>query len=118
MPKYTYECEECFIRVQKYASVKIKTQECPKCQSLMNRQMPKLSPVKTTEVIDKFTGVTHMQDHDEILKERKSDYYWGHTVPELVDSGTYTLQTMLEQGWVFYNEKGVLTTRTKPPQKS
>ena len=118
MPKYTYECESCHNQLQKYASVKDKTQECPECKAIMNRQMPKLSPVKSTEKIDKFMGVTHMEDHDNILKERKSDHYWGTIVPEMVDSGTYTLETMLEQGWVYYNEKGELTTRTKPIQKS
>jgi len=59
-----------------------------------------------------------MQDYDEILKERKADYYWGTIVPEMVDSGTYTIETMLEQNWVYYNEKNELVTRNKPPQKS
>jgi len=119
MPKYTFKCEVCGKSIQKYTSISCKAIKCiDVCSAVMVRQMPKLSAVKSTEKIDKFMGVTHMEDHDNILKERKSDYYWGHTVPELVDSGTYTLQTMLEQGWVYYNEKGELTTRTKPIQKS
>ena len=117
MPKYTFKCDKCNKSIQKYTSVQTVAYDC-ECGDTMNRQMPKLSAVKSTEKIDKFMGVTHMEDHDNILKERKSDHYWGTIVPEMVDSGTYTLQTMLEQGWVFYNEKGELTTRTKPIQKS
>ena len=84
----------------------------------MNRAMPKLSAVKTTETVDKLTNRKHMQDHNSIIKERKADYYWEVLVPDMVNSGTYQLDTMLEQNWVYYNEKGELVTRTKPPQKS
>ena len=83
----------------------------------MVRQMPKVRGLKVTEVTDKFTNKKHIQDHENVLKERKSDYYWSTVVPEMVDSGTYTIETMLEQGWVSYNEKGELITNTKPPEK-
>ena len=118
MPKYTFKCNTCGNSIQKYTSVSCKSIKCEGvCNAVMNRQMPKLSAVKATEVVDKFTNTKHMQDHNEILKERKSDYFWGHIVPEMVDSGTYTIETMLEQGWVTYNEKGELITNTKPPGK-
>ena len=83
----------------------------------MNRNMPKLRGIRVTETTDKFTNKRHIQDHQDILKERKADHYWEVQVPELVRSGTYSLYTMLEQNWVYYNEKGKLVTRTKPPQK-
>ena len=84
----------------------------------MDRQLPKLRGLKNTEVVDKFTNRKHMVDQKEVLDERKADYYWEVEVPKMVNSGTYSLDTMLEQNWVYYNEKGELVTRTKPPQKS
>jgi hypothetical protein len=82
------------------------------------RQMPKLAGIKTTEVVDKYTNKKHVADQKQVLQERKLDYYWEKLVPEMVNSGTYTLETMLEKGWVYYDEKKNLVTRTKPPQKS
>jgi hypothetical protein len=84
----------------------------------MKRQMPKLRGLKNTETVDKFTNKKHINDQKEIVNERKLDYYWEVEVPKLVDSGIYGLDTMIEQGWVYYNEKHELVTRTKPPQKS
>lgn len=116
MPKYTYVCRKCKKELQKFASIKDKTIPCD-CGDTMNRQMPKLKAPKVTETVDKYTNKKHLDDQDNIRKERKLDYYWKHEVPKMVDSGTYSLETMLDQGWVFYDEKGNLVTRTKPPQK-
>jgi hypothetical protein len=80
--------------------------------------MPNLSGLKNTETVDKFTNKKRVENQEDILKERKADHYWEQVVPKLVESGTYSLETMLEQGWVYYNEKNELVTRTKPPQKS
>lgn len=117
MPKYTYKCDICGKSKQQYAQLTQLTIDC-ECGNTMKRKMPNISPVRTTETVDKLTNKKNLQDHDEILAERKSDYYWGVVVPEMVDSGTYLLETMLEQNWVYYNEKGELVTRTKPPQKA
>ena len=94
-----------------------KTCKCPKCQGLMNRKMPNLKPPKVTEVVDKYSNKKHVDDQKSVLQERKLDYYWKHEVPKLVDSGIYGLDTMLQQGWVYYDEKHNLITRTKPPEK-
>lgn len=119
MPKYTFKCKLCGKTKQTYTSASCKVIKCfDYCSAVMERQMPKINGLRITETVDKFTNKKHIQDHDEILKERKSDYYWKVVVPEMVDSGTYTLQTMLEQNWVYYDEKNKLVTRTKPPQKS
>ena len=83
----------------------------------MIRQMPKLKAPKVTETVDKYVNQKRMQDHEEIVHERKLDYYWEIEVPKMVNSGVYGLDTMLEKGWVYYDEKGNLVTRTKPPQK-
>jgi len=117
MPKYRYECQGCHLEVQKYASINDKTKECPECKGLMTRQMPNLRGMKNTELVDKFTNKKHIDNHKEVVAERKADYYWSVLVPDMVNSGTYSIETILEQDWAFYNEKGVLETRTKPPQK-
>lgn len=116
MPKYVYTCE-CGISRKKYAPVSCKTIEC-ECGKDMKRQMPTLRGLKNTETVDKFTNKKHIDDQKNIIDERKADYYWEVEVPRLVNSGTYELDTMLEQGWVYYDEKHNLVTRTKPPQKS
>lgn len=116
MPKYTYACQSCGKQIQKFASIKDSTLVC-ECGNTMNRKMPNLKPPKVTEVVDKYSNKKHIQDQKDILNERKLDYYWAHEVPKMVESGIYALDTMLEKGWVFYDEKGNLVTRTKPPQK-
>lgn len=117
MPKYVFKCTKCNKELTKYTSSLTKTIKC-ECSNIMNRQMPRLRGLKNTETVDKFTNKKHIDNHQGILDERKADYYWSVQVPEMVDSGTYQLDTMLEQNWVYYNEKGELVTRTKPPQKS
>jgi len=117
MPKYTYECLNCQTTTQKFANIKDKTQECPKCCADMDRKMPKLKAAKVTEIVDKYSNKKQIQDQKEVLLERKLDYYWKHEVPKMVESGIYGLDTMVEKGWVYYDEKHNLITRTKPPQK-
>ena len=117
MPKYIFKCGKCEKERAKYTAVSCKTIDC-ECGQPMKRQMPNFSGLKNTETVDKFTNKKHLNDHQEILTERKADYYWSVEVPKMVDSGTYQLDTMLEQNWVYFNEMGELVTRTKPPQKS
>lgn len=117
MPKYTFTCPHCGLSQQKFANVNSKTTLC-ECGKEANREMPKLSGLKTTEVVDKYTNKKHIADQKQVLQERKLDFYWEKLVPEMVNSGTYSLETMLEKGWVYYDEKKNLVTRTKPPQKT
>lgn len=117
MPKYTFACPKCESLEQKITDISTNNIKCHVCGSDMVRQMPILKGLKTTEVIDKYTNKKHTVDQKEKLTERKLDYYWAIEVPKLVNSGIYELGTMLQQGWVYYNEKGELVTRTKPPQK-
>lgn len=119
MPKYTFICPACGKSIQKFASPNSGINfNCGDCATTMERQMPKLAGIKTTEVVDKYTNKKHVADQKQVLQERKLDYYWEKLVPEMVNSGTYSLETMLEKGWVYYDEKKNLVTRTKPPQKS
>lgn len=117
MPKYSYKCKKCKAIWQQMNSVSANTSPCP-CGGIAARQMPKLSGVRNTETVDKITNKKHIANQKEIVKERKLDYYWEVEVPNMVNSGTYSIETMLEQGWVYHNEKGELVTRTKPIQKS
>lgn len=116
MPKYTYKCSSCDKELQKFAGIKDSIIDCD-CGEVMSRCMPKIKSPKVTEVIDKYLNKKHVEDQKSKLQERKLDYYWKHEVPNMVDSGTYALDTMLEQDWVYYDEKGNLITRTVPPQK-
>ena len=117
MPKYTFACPHCDSLEQKITDISTNKVVCHHCGKEAIRQMPILKGIKSTEVIDKYTGKKHVEDHKEKISERKADYYWSVEVPKLVNSGIYELGTMLQQGWVYYNEKNELVTRTKPPQK-
>lgn len=118
MPKYTFSCKKCGSLKQQFANIDTDSIPCTVCESRMDREMPKLAGLKTTEVVDKYTNKKHVADQKQLLTERKLDYYWEKLVPEMVNSGTYSIETMLEKGWVYYDEKKNLVTRTKPPQKS
>lgn len=118
MPKYTFSCDKCGSLEQKFTDVSVKEIDCHICKDhKMDRQMPMLKGIKTSEVVDKYTNTKHATDQKELVTERKLDYYWSVEVPKLVNSGIYELGTMLQQGWVYYDEKNKLVTRTKPPQK-
>ncbi len=117
MPKYTFRCESCSEEKQIYVSTS--TKQCPcDCGGDMNRQIPQIGGIQVNELMDKYTNKSLITGHKEIIQERKLDHYWAVEVPNMVNSGTYALDTMLEREWVFYDEKGDLITRTKPPQKS
>jgi intracellular sulfur oxidation DsrE/DsrF family protein len=117
MPKYTFICQKCGKSIQKYAAASQRFNQC-ECGQQVERQMPNLAGTKTTETVDKLLNRKHTVDQENSMKERKLTYYWEVEVPNMVNSGVYSIETMLEQGWIYYNEKGELTTRTKPVQKS
>ena len=79
--------------------------------------MPVISGQEVRETVDTYVGTKWKQDQKDLVKERKADYFWEIEVPKKVNSGIYSLQTMLENGWVYVDDKGKLQTRTKPPQK-
>ena len=88
---------------------------CDICKNPMVRQMPNLAGKEVRETIDPHTNVQRQQDHDEVMRERKADYYWSVEVPRLVQK--YSFQTCLEQGWVWVDDDGKIHTHTKPPGK-
>ena len=117
MAKYSFKCIKCGTLIQKYVSMNTKQCLC-ECGKNMDRQMPNIGSIQTNELVDKYMGKSLVANHKDILNARKQDYYWNVEVPNMVNSGTYTPDTMLEKDWVYYNEKGELVTRTKPPQRS
>lgn len=117
MAKYSFLCSSCGKSIQRYVPTSVKIQKC-ECGAEMNRKMPKIGGTQVNELHDKYSNKSLVQNHKEIINERKVDYYWAVEVPKMVDSGTYELDTMLEKEWVYYDEKHNLVTRTKPPQKS
>ena len=117
MPKYTFECSDCDYIVQRIVPVKTKTLHC-KCGKEMKRRLPVLAgSTQVNEVVDKTTGKRWKQDQTEILEERKEDYYWSIEVPRMVNSGKYSIETMLEMGWIYFDDKEDIKVRTKSPQK-
>lgn len=118
MSKYTEKCPSCSFSKQYFGNRKdAPNRNCPECGTTMQKQMPNLKGVRTTETVDKYTNKKHVEDHKKHIEERKQDFYWSKEVPKMVASGVYELSTMLEKGWVYYDEKNNLVTRTKPPQK-
>ena len=116
MAKYSFICDTCQDKIQVFCQLHDKA-ICQKCNTNMRLMMPILAGQEVRETINQYTGVQHKQDQKEMLAERKANYFWEVEVPRMVNSGTYSLETMLENGWVYLNEKDQLVTRTKPPQK-
>ena len=89
---------------------------CPICVIPATRQLPILNgPSSVTEVINKYTGTTWRPNQKEEVKQRRDEYYWSVEVPRLVNSGTYSMETMLENQWIWLDDNGQIHTHTKPP---
>ncbi len=117
MPKYTFACS-CGYSKQQITSSTTKTVKCPDCGQEANRQMPKLSgQVEVRETVDQF-GTVWKKDQTKMLEDRMREHFWQHEVPKMVESGIYEMSTMLENGWVYFDDKGQLHTRTAPPNKA
>lgn len=117
MPKYSFKCPVCDNTTQKYVASSTLFLDCSKCSSKMRRQMPRISNTDVTETVNKYTGLKHKQDHSTIMNARKDEYYWTVEVPRMVASGTYSLETMLENGWVYFDDKKQMHIQNKPPHK-
>ena len=80
--------------------------------------MPTLNGAsEVLETVDKESGTQWRPDHKDDLEKRKAEYFWKHEVPRLVDSGTYGIDTMLENGWITVNEKGQIEVQSTPPHR-
>lgn len=117
MPKYTFLCNQCNNSTQLFCQLHDKV-VCSNCNIDMKLQMPIISGQEVRETIDTYSNAIWKQDQKNMIKERKADYFWEVEVPRMVNSGIYTLETMLENGWVYYDDKNNLQTRITPPQKN
>ena len=117
MPKYSFSCPTCSAATQLYVPLLVKQIPCNACSGTMDRQMPTLNgPANVREVMDKNTGITHIDGQQEMIKDRKDEYYWTVEVPRFVNSGTYSLETMLENQWITVDDAGKIHVN-KPPNK-
>ena len=81
----------------------------------MARQMPTLNgPTTVHEVPDKRSGAKWLDDHERMIQDRKLKYFWEVEVPRMVASGTYTMETLLENGWVWFDDNKQMHIHTKP----
>ncbi len=116
MPKYTFKCDNGHT-VQKYTSSSVTDFPCKACDAIMVRQMPKIQSSDVSETVDKYTGTEWKADQREMVKQRRDEYYWSVEVPRLVNSGTYSIETMLENGWIYIDDKEQVQINTIPPHK-
>lgn len=101
-----------------YVPPKVQDVPCKSCTGTMFRQMPTLNgPANVREVIDKNTGITWTDGQQDMIKDRKDEYYWTVEVPRFVNSGIYSLETMLENQWIYVDDAGKIHTNDKPPSK-
>lgn len=131
MPKYTFICPVCNHKEQTYTPSHVREVACeaccekyyeehgetPKEQTWMKRQPPTLNQSEKDETIDKYFGTKQRPDQRDLVEQRRDEFYWTVEVPRMVNSGTYTVETMLEMGWVYIDDKGQIQINTKPPHK-
>ena len=117
MPIYTYKCETCGKSTKKMANVTVENITC-ECGQLSMRQIPKLSgKPESKEIVNKYTGASRMQDHDEQIIARSDKYYWEVEVPRFVQSNKYSIETMLENEWITLSDDGKVIINNKPPHE-
>lgn len=117
MAKYRFQCEKCSTVVERYTSVKTEVLPCKECSFPMKRLLPTGGSKKVTEKVDTFLNIRHEEDHKKQLEDRRTEYFWEVEVPRLVQSGTYSTETCLQEGWIVYNEKGEMVIG-KPQKKA
>lgn len=118
MPKFTFQCESCGDEVQKNVLSSVSSIPCQNCSQPTRRLLPKLngSP-RVNETIDKYMGAVRQVDQDEQVKLRKDEYYWTVEVPRFVQSGVYSVETMLENSWIYLDDKGNVQVNNVPPHR-
>ena len=117
MPRFKFKCEKCNTITAQRVKVGTRHIDCS-CGENAVWQMPTLNgSSEVLETVDKDFGTEWRADHKDDIEMRKAKYFWQHEVPRLVDSGTYGLDTMIENGWIIINDKGEIVVQTTPPHK-
>jgi len=114
MPKFRFLCA-CGLEVERFASPKVEVTECPTCKGSMQRQFPGSGSQVVREVVDDFTNVRTAPDEKQQNLARKTEYFWEHEVPRLIQ--TYSIETCLQEGWLVYNDKGELVINKSPSKR-
>ena len=84
----------------------------------MDRQLPIINGnPDITEIVNNITGQTQKKDQSIMVKDRHDKYYWSIEVPRMVNSGVYGLDTMLQNGWVWFDDNKQMHIHTKPPNE-
>ncbi len=112
MAKYAFNCK-CGRSKSLYTSFDAKL-KC-ECGRDVSASLPTIGNPTVTEKVDKASNTHWMKDQKEVLLERSEAYFWSVEVPRFVESGIYSMETMMQKGWVYKDAKGNLQTRTKPP---
>jgi len=115
--KMTFKCPNCEAKKSVYSNT-TETIVCD-CGSNMSRVYTIASDQSSTakERRCEIFNVNLLNDHEKVLKWRSDEHYWTVLVPEFVASGKYPIREMLDNGWIYYDDKGNIVTQTKPPHR-
>lgn len=117
MAKYTFKCNNCGETREQFCSPRIVSGICKICGAETQRLLPKMNgPAVVYEDPDGVSGHKWIAEHNSEIQARKRKYYFEVEVPRMVESGTYSLETMIEQGWVWIDDNGEMHMHTKPPE--
>jgi hypothetical protein len=115
MAKYSFKCPHCNEEKTTYSYSNVPLCSCGK---EMIRKLPSLNgPTDVKETVDPYTNTQWSEDHKATVQQRNQDFFWRYEVPRLVDSGIYSVETMLENGWITMTEKGDFVINDKPPRR-
>lgn len=117
MPKYRFVCPHCNEEDLAMVGRDIKSIDCSCCGTAMDRKMPNLNSSEVTETVDKYVGKRLPTNNKDLIEQRRQEYYWKYEVPNLVRSGVYSLETMLENQWVIVTDDGKIEIQDKPPHR-
>lgn len=116
MPKYKFICSKC-----KKEEIKVvpKTWDYLNCEcgGIFKKQLPILKKTTTKEKVDSERNIDWIEDQEKILEDRSKEHFWKYEVKKLVQSGEYSTKTMLENGWIFFDEKNNMQIRETAPNQ-
>jgi DNA-directed RNA polymerase subunit RPC12/RpoP len=116
MPKYIYKCNKCNKEIERITPSTWQSINC-KCGGAMVKQLPILKKTVTRETVDKDRNVSWIDNQEKIMNDRSREHFWKHEVKKLVQSGQYSVKTMIENGWVYIDKNGIMRINDTPPNK-
>lgn len=116
MPQYRFLCKKCKKEVTKIVPTTWDFIPC-ECGGAMEKQLPILKKVVTKEKVDTNRNIDWIDNQEKILEDRSLEHYWKVEVKRLVQSGSYSIKEMMENGWIYIDEYGNQQIRNTPPNK-